>query len=88
MESLESDYRNITPEPFFNLAVPITEEATLEKSIELYTLTEKLEGDNKIFNEKTNTKEEAEKINILEFTKILVITLKDLEIMEEKTKDL
>ena len=77
VESLESDYRNITPEPFFNLAVPITEEATLEKSIELYTLTEKLEGDNKIFNEKTNMKEEAEKkLTFWSLPKILVITLK------------
>ena len=59
--SLESDYMNITPEPFFNLTVPMADECTLEKCIDLYTATEKLEGDNMILNDKTNKKEVAEK---------------------------
>jgi len=77
INSLESDYSNITPEPFFNLSVPLTEEGTLEKSIELYTSVEKLDGDNRIFNEKTNKKEEANKnITFWSLPKVLVITLK------------
>ena len=77
IKSLESDYVNITPEPFFNLSVPIAEEKTLEKCIELYTSTEKLEGDNMVLNSDTNKKEVAEK-NIMFFSlpDILIITLK------------
>lgn len=77
IKSLESEYVNITPEPFFNLSVPIAEEKTLEKCIELYTSIEKLEGDNMIFNSDTNKKEEAEK-NIMFFSlpDVLIITLK------------
>ena len=77
IKSLESEYVNITPEPFFNLSVPIAEEKTLEKCIELYTSIEKLEGDNMILNSDTNKKEEAEK-NIMFFSlpDVLIITLK------------
>ena len=46
INSLESDYSNITPEPFFNLTVPLAKEGTLEKCIELYTKKEQLDGDN------------------------------------------
>ena len=53
VQSLESNYSNITPEPFFNLHIPLTPEGTLEKSIELYTSIEKLDGDNCIYNENT-----------------------------------
>ena len=77
IKSLESDYVNITPEPFFNLSVPIAEEKTLEKCIDLYTSTEKLEGDNMVLNSDSNKKEIAEK-NIMFFSlpDILIITLK------------
>ena len=77
IKSLESDYLNITPEPFFNLNVPIAPEKTLEKCISLYTSTEKLDGDNKILNDKTDKKEEAEKnIRFWSLPEVLVITVK------------
>ena len=77
IKSLESDYLNITPEPFFNLNVPIAPEKTLEKCISLYTATEKLDGDNKILNDKTNKKEEAEKnIKFWSLPEVLVVTVK------------
>ena len=77
IKSLESDYLNITPEPFFNLNVPIAPEKTLEKCISLYTATEKLDGDNKILNDKTDKKEEAEKnIRFWSLPEVLVITVK------------
>ena len=77
IKSLESDYLNITPEPFFNLNVPIAKEETLEKCIELYTSTEKMEGDNCVLNDKTNKKEVAEKnIQFWSLPEVLVITLK------------
>mgnify|MGYP001159965887 CR=1 FL=1 len=79
IKSLESDYLNITPEPFFNLNLPIAEEHTLEKCIELYTATEKLEGDNMVLNDTVtpNKKEVAEKnIKFWSLPEILVITLK------------
>ena len=77
IKSLESDYLNITPEPFFNLTVPIAPEGTLDKCLELYTSTEKMDEDNAIFNENTNKKEICEK-NILFWSlpQVLVITLK------------
>jgi ubiquitin C-terminal hydrolase len=77
IKSLESDYLNITPEPFFNLNVPIAPEKTLEKCIELYTATEKMDGDNKIKNDKTGNKEIAEKnIQFWSLPEVLVVTLK------------
>ena len=77
IKSLESDYLNITPEPFFNLNLPIANDNTLEKCIELYTSTEKMDGDNMILNDKTDKKEEAEKnIQFWSLPKIMVITLK------------
>tara|TARA_B100000902_G_scaffold215375_1_gene204875 strand:- start:8274 stop:9386 length:1113 start_codon:yes stop_codon:yes gene_type:complete len=77
INSLESDYSNITPEPFFNLTVPLAKEGTLEKCIELYTKIEQLDGDNCIYNEKTDKKERAEKqIAFWSLPEVLVITLK------------
>tara|TARA_B110000977_G_C11015579_1_gene469328 strand:- start:9 stop:1082 length:1074 start_codon:yes stop_codon:yes gene_type:complete len=77
VKSLESDYMNITPEPFFNLNLPIADDNTLEKCIELYTTTEKMDGDNMIKNDKTGKKEVCEKnIMFWSLPEILVITLK------------
>ena len=77
IKSMESDYLNITPEPFFNLNIPMALEGTLEKSIELYTATEILEGDNMVLNDKTKKKEKAEKnIKFWSLPEILLITLK------------
>ena len=44
----------------------MADECILEKCIELYTSTEKMEGDNMILNDKRK-KEIAEKYKILEF---------------------
>ena len=55
IKSLESDYLGVTPEPFFNLFVPIDENnGSLEKSIDLYTISEKLDGENSVYNDKLN----------------------------------
>ena len=55
----------------------MADECTLEKCIELYTATEKMEGDNMILNDKTNKKEVAEKkIQFWSLPEVLVITLK------------
>ena len=68
--------------------MPLAKEGTLEKCIELYTKIEQLDGDNSIYNEKTDKKERAEKqIAFWSLPEVLVITLKDLEIMVEKTKE-
>jgi ubiquitin carboxyl-terminal hydrolase 8 len=77
INSLESDYINSTPEPFFNLIVPISDKKDLTSCIELYTSVEKLDGDNKVYNEKESKKEEAEKyIHFWSLPDVLVITIK------------
>tara|TARA_B100000795_G_scaffold240226_2_gene202293 strand:- start:4838 stop:5869 length:1032 start_codon:yes stop_codon:yes gene_type:complete len=77
VKSLESNYENVVPEPFFNIDVPINKHDTLEKCIEQYTETEILDGDNMILNEKTGNKEKASKrIMFWNLPKILIITLK------------
>jgi ubiquitin C-terminal hydrolase len=87
IESLDSDYMNITPEPFFNLTLPMA--GTLEKCIELYTSTEKMDGDNMIFNDKTGKKEVAEKnIKFWSLPEILVITLKRFSNNNRKNQEM
>jgi ubiquitin carboxyl-terminal hydrolase 8 len=77
VKSLESNYENVVPEPFFNIDVPITDHDTLEKCIEQYTEMEMLDGDNMILNEKTGNKEKASKrIMFWNLPTILIITLK------------
>ena len=89
IKSLESDYLNITPEPFFNLTVPLAAQGTLEKCIELYTSTEKMEGDNSVLNDKTQKKEIAEKnIQFWSLPEILVITLKRFDNNSRKNQRL
>ena len=89
IKSTESDYLNITPEPFFNLSVPMSPEGTLEKSIELYTATELLEGDNMVLNDKTQKKEKAEKnIQFWSLPEVLVCTLKRFNNNNEKDQRL
>ena len=62
INSLESDYINITPEPFFNLTLPINpQNKTITGSFDLYTSVETLENDECLFIEKTNKKEKCEK---------------------------
>lgn len=70
-------YKNITPEPFFNLCVELTNKNTLEDCIKQYTSVELLTNDNQIYNEKTKEKEDAKKkIIFWSLPEILVITLK------------
>tara|TARA_B100001063_G_scaffold111533_2_gene104119 strand:+ start:3711 stop:4781 length:1071 start_codon:yes stop_codon:yes gene_type:complete len=77
IESKESSYKNILPEPFFNISVPISPKKTLIDCFDLFTAKEELGDDNKIFNEKTNKKENATKqILFWSLPNILVITLK------------
>ena len=77
IKSLESNYENITPEPFFNLMLPIEGQTTLEGCVDLYTNKERMEGDEKIEVGENVPKETAEK-NILfwSLADILIITLK------------
>ena len=78
INSLESDYINITPEPFFNLTLPINpQNKTITGSFDLYTSVETLENDECLFIEKTNKKEKCEKkIQFWSLPDILVVTLK------------
>ena len=57
IKSLESNYENIIPEPFFNIDVPIDKYDTLNGCLEQYTEQEILDSDNKILNDKTNKRE-------------------------------
>tara|TARA_B110000008_G_scaffold279100_2_gene324921 strand:- start:1869 stop:2903 length:1035 start_codon:yes stop_codon:yes gene_type:complete len=69
-------YKNITPEPFFNICVPMTD-GSLYDCLKLYTSVEELTGDNQLYNEKTKEKEDAKKrIMFWSLPDILVITLK------------
>ena len=77
IKSKESDYLNITPEPFFNLSLSIENQKTLEDCLDFYTKEEILDGDNKIFNEKENKKEKAGRgIMFWSLPDVLIITLK------------
>lgn len=89
VKSLESDYFNLTPEPFFNIMLPISQNKTLEGSFELYATTEKMTGENKIFNEETNKKEDAEKTLLFwSLPNILIVTLKRFSANLRKNQDL
>lgn len=89
IKSLESDYLNLTPEPFFNIMLPISRNKTLEGSFELYATTEKMTGENKIFNEETNKKEDAEKTLLFwSLPNILIVTLKRFSANLRKNQDL
>lgn len=77
IESTESNYVNITPEPFFNLQLPIPEKnnINLTDCIELYLDKETLED--KILIEDTNKKESCiKKIEFWSLPDILIITFK------------
>jgi len=77
VSSNDSDYLNILPEPFFNINVPIAQNKTLIDCFDLFTSIEDLGDENKIYNEKTEKKENATKqILFWSLSKILVITLK------------
>ena len=77
IKSLESNYENIIPEPFFNIDIPIDKYNTLDECLEHYTEKEILDNDNKILNDETNKKESASKrILFFSLPDILIITLK------------
>ena len=77
IESTESEYVNITPEPFFNLQIPIPNKknVNLIDCIDLYLTKETLED--KILIEKTNKKETCTKhLEFWSLPDILIITFK------------
>jgi ubiquitin C-terminal hydrolase len=70
----------VVPEPFFNLTIPMSKENKphhLLDCFDLYTKKETLQGENQILNDKTDTKEDAEKsISFWSLPHIMVVTLK------------
>lgn len=68
-----------TAEPFFiiNLPIPLKQNPTIYECFDLYTAKEKLEGDNKWYNEDKKQYEEANKqIQFFSLPKILVVDFK------------
>ena len=79
IKSLESDYENMSSEPFFNLTLEITKSNNLFDCIEKYTEIEHL-NDKIEVNEDTKHKEKwTKKIQFWNLPDILVITLKRFE---------
>ena len=62
INSLESNYSNITPEPFFNINVSIDNGDKLVKCLDNYTKKEVLDGDNKVLNDKINKKKKQKNV--------------------------
>tara|TARA_Y100000816_G_C26066330_1_gene560438 strand:- start:434 stop:1486 length:1053 start_codon:yes stop_codon:yes gene_type:complete len=76
-KSLENNYKNISPEPFFDLSLEMEGCNNLVECIDKYTSVEKLTGDNKLYNDKSKKYEEGEKrIQFFDLPDVLVITLK------------
>ena len=87
IKSKESDYKNIIPEPFFNINVPISEKKTLIDCFDLYTEGEILDGDNCVLNEKTGKKEAACKnLMFWSLPTILVIDIKRFNASNRKNQ--
>ena len=86
--SLESDYTNITPEPFFNLQVEIGNTKTLEGCIRNYTHEEVLDHKIDVSEEGASKKLERgkKKIEFWNLPDILVITLKRFDKSGKKNK--
>ena len=86
--SMESDYVNITPEPFFNLQVEIGDTKTLEGCIKNYTNEEILENRIDVSNDNEDKKLEhaKKKIQFWNLPDILVITLKRFDKTGRKNK--
>jgi ubiquitin carboxyl-terminal hydrolase 8 len=85
--SMESNYINITPEPFFNLQVEMGWN-TLEGCIKKYTEEEVLEHKIEVSDEDNITKRESvrRKIEFWNLPDILVITLKRFDKLGKKNK--
>ena len=70
-----------TPEPFFNISLPILhglKTPTLTQCLDNYVMGEVLTGDNAWFNEKTGTKQDViKRIRYWSFLKYYVLILKE-----------
>ena len=88
VQSLESDYNNITPEPFFNLQIEIGLIKTLEGCLDKYTAEETLEHKIDVSNDNEEKKLESakKKIQFWNLPDILVITLKRFDNRQRKNK--
>lgn len=69
-----------SPEPFFMLNLPIPEKratCSIEDCFDLYTETERLDGDNQWYNEKTDEKQDVDKkISFFSLPELLVVDFK------------
>ncbi len=76
--SIEGDVLSANPEPYFMIDLPIfNRECNIMECFDKYTEKERLDGDNKWLNEKTNKKETVDKgIAFWSFPDILVIDFK------------
>jgi ubiquitin C-terminal hydrolase len=81
---------SIKPEPYFIINLPIpsnNKSPSLYDCFDLYVEGEVLDGDNKVFNEKTNTKEDMRKnISFWSFPTILVIDIKRFNYQNRKNQ--
>ena len=77
--SVDNEVLSLTPEPFYilNLPIPNIKNPTIFDCLDLYCESEKLEGDNAWFNEKTKKKQNVNK-NIIFWSlpQILIIDIK------------
>ena len=79
LEFTNGDYQSSSPEPFFNISLPIPdkENVTLYDCFDKYTEKEVMDGDNKVTNEKTNEKEDCTKqLLFFSLPQILIVILK------------
>lgn len=79
LEFKSGDYQSSSPEPFFNISLPIPNKknVTLYDCFDKYTEKEILNEDNKVINEKTNKKEDCTKqLMFFNLPQILIIILK------------
>jgi len=88
VKSMESDYINITPEPFFNLQIEISDAKTLEGCIRNYTREEVLDHKIEVSddNDKLKREQGKKKIDFWNLPDILVITLKRFDKSGKKNK--
>lgn len=82
---------SMTPEPYFilNLPIPPIKEPTLIDCFDLYVEGEVLNGENQVFNDVLNQKEDMQKcIKFWSFPKILVIDIKRFDSYNRKNQKL
>lgn len=79
LEFKDGSHQSSSPEPFFNLSLPIPnkENVSLYDCFDSYTTKEILDGDNKVINDKTKQKEDCTKqLQFFSFPSVLIIILK------------